>query len=85
MSASLPTNHKLHFASIRKKGKPKQHYICLGEPIFKNPTKQNKDVRNRNFVFEEIFNFEKDDRLLQDMMQQHIDSFDANERVATIA
>ena len=83
MSASLPTNHKLHFASIRKKGEPKQHYICLGEPIFKNPTKQNKDVRNKKFVFEEIFIFEKDDRLLQDMMQQHIDSFDAVSIVST--
>ena len=59
MSASLPTNHKLHFASIRKKGEPKQHYICLGEPIFKNPAKKNKAVRNRKFVFEELFYFEK--------------------------
>ena len=49
---NMPATSKLHFATCRLLGKPRQYYICFGKPTFTFPNKQVKDIASRKFDYE---------------------------------
>ena len=63
----------LYFGSMRTKGKLMTYYLCHGKLYFPNLAKQQSEVKRKNYSFNALKYFSKQDSTLKGMLIQQVD------------